>query len=182
MHKNNDDEKIINNLVEKSQKGDADSFGILYDIFADKIYKFVFYKIGNTEVEDIVSDIFLKAWRNISGFKKKVDAKFSSWLFCIARNRVIDFYRTKKENISIDNMPYLYDENERLQTELINEKLSMEHLSQALFRLKEKDREIIVLRYFEEMSYNEISKILDKKEGNIRVILSRAINKLRDAI
>jgi RNA polymerase sigma-70 factor (ECF subfamily) len=76
----------------------------LYERYIDKIYKFVYYKIFNTEVtEDLVSEVFVSVLDKIDTFQVNENANFSAWLYKIANNKVIDFYRTNKENESLEN-------------------------------------------------------------------------------
>ncbi|MDR3150244.1 MAG: sigma-70 family RNA polymerase sigma factor [Candidatus Peribacteria bacterium] len=76
----------------------------MYERYIDKIYKFVYYKIFNTEVtEDLVSEVFVSVLDKIDTFQVNENANFSAWLYKIANNKVIDFYRTNKENESLEN-------------------------------------------------------------------------------
>ena len=88
-------------LIKDCLGGDLKKFGGLYELYIDKIYKFIYFKTHHKETaEDLVSQTFFKALENIKGFDPS-KGKFSSWLYRIARNCVIDYYRTKKAKIDI---------------------------------------------------------------------------------
>jgi len=94
-------------VIKGAQKGNSESFGILYDHYSHQIYRFILMRVSHKqEAEDLTHEVFLNAWQNIDNYDYR-GLPFSSWLYRIARNRVIDHYRTKKEVVSIDNV----DEN-----------------------------------------------------------------------
>lgn len=89
--------------IYECQKGCTDSFSIIYEHFIDKIYRFIFHKtLNDTTTEDIVSDVFFKALKNIENFSGTTEQELSSWIYRIAHNSVIDFYRTKKEHTDLE--------------------------------------------------------------------------------
>ena len=97
--------------IKKAKSGNQEAFGALYDHYLPSIYRFILLKVSNrAEAEDLSHEVFLSAWKNIPGYKDK-GFPFSSWLYQIARNAVIDFYRTSKKNIQkvvFDRGGYLY--------------------------------------------------------------------------
>ena len=91
-------------LIESAVKGEASAFGSLYDYYQPKIYRFVLIKVSRREeAEDLTHQVFLNAWQNIKSYEH-IGFAFSSWLYQIARNQVIDYYRTRKKNISIEEI------------------------------------------------------------------------------
>ena len=81
-------------IIKRAQRGDQEHFGRLYDHYTPQIYRFVFFKVGHQqEAEDLTHEIFLNAWKNIDNFTYR-GHPFSSWLYQIARNRIIDYYRS----------------------------------------------------------------------------------------
>jgi len=94
---------VIGNWNEKSllfklqTKRDPDAFAALYDTYVERIYRFVFFKVGNqTDTEDIVSETFLKTWNYITSHKSEEVKSFSGLLYRIARNCIVDYYRKKQ--------------------------------------------------------------------------------------
>jgi RNA polymerase sigma-70 factor, ECF subfamily len=167
-----------NQTVQKFKSGDSAAFGMLYDLYAEKIYRFVYYKVFNKELaEDIVSDVFMKALERIDSFDAEKGV-FSAWLYRIARNTVIDRYRTRKPTIDIDDI-FDLGVNERFE-EKIDARDTLEKISQYLEVLSPKQREIVTLRIWEELPYSEIAQIVDATEGSVKMTFSRVIRDIRE--
>lgn len=169
-------------VIAQAQTGNPDAFGKLYDHYLPNIYRYVFAKINHREeTEDITHEVFLSAWKNIqryaySGFP------FSSWLYRIARNRVIDHYRLQRQDTSIE----LVDPDALRLTstteQLLDTALAWNHVRTALQRLNDQEQEVLILRFVNDLSPKEIATVLDKSEGAIRVIQHRAIATLKRLI
>src|SRR5262245_42914282 len=97
-------ETELQNLLQKAQSGDRDAFGLLYDAYRERIYRFIFFRVGHKELaEDILADTFVKVWLKISNVNSL--PAFGGWIYQVARNSVIDYYRIKGEpNISLDEV------------------------------------------------------------------------------
>jgi RNA polymerase sigma-70 factor (ECF subfamily) len=165
-------------LIERSVEGESSAFGSLYDRYLPKIYRFVFFKVGHREeAEDLTQQIFMSAWENISAFQEQ-GLPISSWLYKIARNRVIDHYRTKKTHVPLDVVP---EEVAQLAEELeeTDKKLLLERIYSSLHKLTDDQQEIIVLRFIEELTNREIADVLEKNEIAVRVLQHRAIKNLK---
>jgi len=165
-------------LILKARLGDKEAFTTLYNKYINRIYRFIYYKTGSKELaEDLVSQSFLKLWEMIvGGGQIKV---LQALLYRIARNLVVDYYRSKQSTevpLEYDQDAHLYDMEPRLHT-----KIDTHLLRQTISKLKDEYKEIIVLRYVEELSIGEIAKILDKSPGNVRTICHRAIAELKEA-
>ncbi len=170
----------------KVQKGDEKSFAKLYDLYIDKIYRFVFLKINNqTKAEEIVQDVFLKLWK-ISQDENREVRNLSALLYQISRFAVIDYYRSqniKKETVSIDEIslaeePVSNDDIEKN----IDIEYDIEKIKQALVDLPEIYKDIIIMKFIDELTNKEISLVLNKEEGNVRVLVSRALKKIRQIL
>jgi len=163
---------------------DKDAFGELYDIYIDKIYRFVYFKVSSSaEAEDLTSQIFLKVWQLILDNKIKTGQSFQAFLYTLARNTVIDFYRhsrKEKGDISLEEAADISAAGE-IEKE-IDIKIEMERLSLKLKKLKSEYREALVLHYINELSIKEIAEILNKKRGAVRVLLHRAVNSLKEIL
>src|SRR3984885_16080132 len=91
-------------LIKQAVRGVSSAFGPLYDHYQPMIYRFVLVKVGRREdAEDITHQVFMSAWQNIRGYKHR-GHPFSSWLYQIARNQVVDHYRAKKSETSLEKM------------------------------------------------------------------------------
>ena len=169
-----------NKLIKEAQNGETESFGALYDHYSTPLYRFIFLKVNNKSLaEDLLHEVFLSAWQNINNYSHK-GFPFSSWLYQIARNRVIDHYRTKKDFVEID------DAEDRLITltaeNIIDHNLSIEKIKKALDCLSEEHSNLIILRFINDLSPAEIALVLNKSEGAVRLMQHRAIANLKKII
>jgi RNA polymerase sigma-70 factor, ECF subfamily len=170
----------IESLVQKVQDGDQDAFAVLYDIFVDPLYRYVYYRVHKDEAEDIVETLFLKIWQNIKRYSKKPGSSFSSWAFRIAHNLVVDYYRAAEGKRTEELSDFLPDDS-RDHNPLKNTEraLDKEMLHEALDYIPEQYREILIYRFINELENKEIAKILGKTEGNLRILQFRALKSLR---
>ena len=171
-----DEQKIIKQCL----RGDQNAFGELYEAYIKKIYNFVYYKTHHKETaQDLTSLTFLKALEKLALYKQEAGS-FSSWLYQIARNNVIDFYRTKKSDANIDDAFDLHDDHDFLQD--IDTQTKLSAVKNHLQKLNSTQREIIILRVWEELDYEEISKIVGKTADNCKMIFSRGLKALKQSI
>lgn len=171
----------VNLLVERAIGGDAEAFGSLYDIFVDRIYQYVYYRVrSKDDVEDITQQVFIRAWKAIN--KYRITSKpFIAWLLKISQNLVRDFYRSRKVTISIDNEMEIpgADESPERQAESEYEQKEIRRIISAL---PDEQRQVIMMKFIEGFSYTEIAASLQKSEGAIRVIQHRALKKMRSML
>jgi RNA polymerase sigma-70 factor, ECF subfamily len=164
-------------LVEKAVTGDANAFGDLYEIHVDAIFRYVYYRTGQIhDAEDLTEQIFLKAWEALSNYKDYGNP-FSSWLYRIAHNIVVDYHRQRKSiPTSLNALPIDIEENEPsapLGQVIRKEEFTI--LADAISRLPLEHQQIIVLRFVEGLSHAEIARIIGKNEGTCRMIQHRAL-------
>jgi RNA polymerase sigma-70 factor, ECF subfamily len=165
------------NLIKECAEGDLKKFGALYDFYAEKIYRFVYFRVRHKETcQDLVSQTFFKALEGIRSFEA-TKGNFSSWLYRIARNNIIDHWRARKVHLDIDNLWDLRGDANLEEDAQIKEKI--EKVKECLAKLEGFQREIIVMKIWDGLSHKEISQILGKSEGNIKMTFSRAMGKLR---
>jgi RNA polymerase sigma-70 factor (ECF subfamily) len=169
------EEEAIKRLV----AGDKDAFATLYDLYIDKVYRFVYYRTHHRETaEDLTSLAFTKAFDKFGTFDQS--ARFSSWIFRIARNTVFDHYRTHKSASDIEEAYNLADKTNLTRDYELQEKL--EAAKHYLDKLPAEHRDLIVMRLWDGLSYQEISEILGKNEASLRVNFSRIIGKMQKEI
>lgn len=167
-------------LIARVQNGENQAFGRLYDAYIRKIYDFVYFKTLHKETaEDLTSQTFLKALNSIKDYKEEKGA-FSSWLYRIAQNTVYDHYRTYKSSSNIEDAWDLPGD-ENVQAD-VADKLQLEEVGKYLSLLKPVQRDIIIMRVWQQLSYKEIAEIVGKGEGNCKMIFSRGIKKLRKSM
>lgn len=165
-------------LIAKYKQGEYDAFGELYDRYITKIYRFIYYKVLHKETaEDIASDVFYKALANIASYDT-AKGPFAAWLYRIARNAVIDHYRTTKATTDIEDI-FDLGVDERT-AERIDARATIELVSKYLETLSSKQREIVMLRVWGEMRYREIAEIVGGSEDSVKMTFSRAIRDIRE--
>jgi len=173
-------EKSESKIIKKCQSGGTSEFGALYDKYIKKIYDFVYYKTMHKQTaEDLVSDVFMKALEKIDLFDEK-KGTFNSWIYRIARNTVIDYYRTKKSELNIEDVWDLSsNENIDLDTDA---RMKIEKIQEHLSKLKSEQRDIIVMRLWQGMSHAEIAQVLGKSESSIKMMYSRVMSQMREEV
>ncbi len=167
-------------LVIAAQKGDAQAFGRLYDLYIKKIYDFIFYKTSHKETaEDLTSLTFTKAFEKLKGFNITLGT-FSAWVYQIARNTVIDHYRSQHFHYNVDDF-FDLDDGKDLNEET-DSKLRLEVLKNYLKELSPEQKDVLVMRVWQEMSYAEIAAVLGKSEASCKMLYSRAVSKLKELL
>lgn len=166
-------------FVKKAVAGDKSAFGELYKLFLNKIYRFIYFMVSDEFLaEDLTQNTFLKAWNSLPKFSIG-KGTFQSFLYTIARNLVIDTKRKKKELSLETNFGDAIQSTENLEEKVWKDE-SMQKVRGALKNLDESDRQIIALRFFEELDFNEISEIVGKNPGALRVRVHRILGELRE--
>ena len=163
-----------------AQNGNAEAFARIYDHFAGKIYKFIYFRVGHKEVaEDVLSDTFVKGWQKIN--QVNTPAALSAWLYQIAKNNIIDYYRVRKETVALTDVEeFLEDEINPVDT--INLSVEQKKIIDMMDHLPIEQQQVIKYKFFEDLDNEEIAYIMGKTEGAIRVIQHRAILKLKELL
>lgn len=167
-------------LVERAIAGEAEAFGELYMVHLDAIYRYVYFRVGEkSDAEDLTEQVFLKAWEALPEYKRS-EKPFASWLYRIAHNSVIDYYRRTKPVM----IPYDTTSAERMadgRSNPISEIIAGEEiqsLAKAISSLPDEQQQIILLRFMEGLSHREIAEIMDKSEAACRMMQHRALTEL----
>jgi len=157
-------------LIEKIKK-DQNAFGEIIDRYQKKLERYVFYLIGDkNETLDLVQEVFIKVYINLNGFDVK--KKFSSWIFRIAHNLTVNYLKKKKTFLNLNEKIKISDEKD-IEDDFAKKELE-KNLKKCLDNLPINYKEIIVLYYFENLSYEEISDALKIPPGTVAIRLSRA--------
>lgn len=164
-------------LAERAAKRDQQAFSKLYDLYADKIFKYIYYKSGRTdEAEDLTAQVFLKAWEAIENYRWE-GYPFSTWLYRIAHNQMIDYYRTHRETFPLDTARARESGTDPL--EAAERTFTSSQIRQALQHLTHDQQRVIVLRFLEGYSTSEVAAIMDKDPDAIRALQHRALRALQ---
>lgn len=173
-------EEQIQSAAIACSRGQLEQFGSLYDAFLDPIYRFVYYRTGHKQTaEDITSEVFMKALSSIRGYKPE-RAGFSTWLYTIARNTVIDHSRAIRptqgleealEVTSTDN-PFRDSAN----------RIELEHVLEQLKAFSVRQQDIVLMRIWDGMSHREIAQVLGLSEANVKMQYSRTLKALQQKV
>jgi RNA polymerase sigma-70 factor (ECF subfamily) len=171
-------------LVEEVLAGNTKAYAVLVNRYKDMVFTLAVGLLHNRqEAEEVAQDTFLKAFKALSGFQNK--SKFSTWIYRIIYNECISRLRRKKNNlISVEELSYgeLSDNFEEIEPEWIQKEKRKRQLYEAISLLKEDDRSILMLYYFENCRVNEISDITSLSNENIKSRLFRARKKLHSIL
>jgi RNA polymerase sigma-70 factor (ECF subfamily) len=175
-------------MVDKARSGDRLAFHHLADQFQRQIYQMVYYRTNSKmDAEDITQDVFLQAYKHIRRLKSS--AVFRSWLFRIAVNRIRDFYRKKKLKslfgvVSMDQESFQETEEMAVAPDAVKNIQRQDfwrQIEQMLTSLSRMEREVFLLRFFDQLSINEMCAALGKNESTVKTHLYRALRKVKDA-
>ncbi|HUW45824.1 MAG TPA: sigma-70 family RNA polymerase sigma factor [Dehalococcoidia bacterium] len=168
-------------LVQRAVGHDAEAFGRLYDMHVDRVYRHIYYRVGNEQdAEDLTQQVFFKAWQAIHRYKKTA-SPFAAWLMTISHNLVVDFYRTQKDKVHLE-AEVLADGPASRPERAAEASFEQQRLRSAILQLGGDEQQVVILRFIEGFEFAEIASVLGKKEGNVRVILHRALVKLRNIL
>lgn len=172
-------------LILKAQHNPQD-FAPLYDQYYLQLFNYVFKRVKEeNDAAEITSDIFAKAIFNIKKYQFK-GLPFSSWLYRIAGNEVINFYRQQKADkyvrVSENQLNYLIDTSKEEMNSLLDKEEKFDKITSSLEKLADDEQQLITMRFFEDRSFKEMSEILNTTETNARVKTHRAIAKVKELI
>jgi RNA polymerase sigma-70 factor (ECF subfamily) len=171
-----------NKLIDRAVRGEQEAFGVLYDHYQPQIYRFVILKVSNrAEAEDLTHQVFLAAWKSMPRYENQ-GYPFSSWLYQIARNQIIDHYRTKKADVDLETIEVLGIASRDNHEEEAHIRLELEKVQRAIKELSTEYQDVIIMRFIEELSIRETADALKKSEGAIKVMQHRAIKELKDIL
>ena len=164
-------------MVQKAKLGDEKAFGELYELYFDRIFRFIYFRVNHKEIaEDLAEDAFIKAWTRIHHVK---GASFGGWLYQIAKNTVIDHYRQKKTLVDLQEIENIIEYEQNI-VEQTNMQIEQKRFMALLRQLTPEQQIVIKLKFLEDLENSEIAELIAKTEGSIRVIQHRAIQKLQE--
>ena len=166
----------IEAIAEACQKGNLEKFGEIFDKKKKKIYRFVFFRTHHKQTaEDITSVVFTKALEKIHSFNPQ-KGNFSSWLYQIARNSIIDHYRSRKET---QNLEDAFDISTPSSLEKDTDTaLKLEEVKKYMQGLAPEQRNILIMRVWDGLSHKEIAAVLNITESASKMAFSRVMSKL----
>jgi len=170
------DEKAIPLAAE----GDAEAFGFLYQKYVTAIFNYIYYRTGNQhDAEDITARVFHRAFGHISSYKF-MGVPFSAWLYRIAHNLVANYHRdsSRKREVSLEDHLDLHTQGDHPETALVVTQ-DNEALLSAIRKLTPDRQQLLILKYVEHLSNNEIAVIMGRSEGAIKSLYHRTLLALK---
>ena len=182
------DFKLIDQAVEN---GDEQAYAMLMERYNKPVYHMILKMVRNVDdAEDLTIEAFAKAFKNLHRFKK--DYTFSTWLFRVATNNAIDFIRKKRLNTMSLNTSFTDDNGEAVSIDVKDANLNpqeeaiksqkIELIQMFVTKLPAKYQRLVRLRYFQELSYDEIAKKLETPLGTVKAQLHRARELMYDLV
>lgn len=169
----------IPNLVQRTQDGDSQAVATLYSLHYQKIYTFVYYRLsGNVPLtEDITEEAFLRAFRTIGSFRWK-GVSFSAWLITIARNLIVDHSR-RPEALPLEET---WQDSSPDPEKLVEQNAAQQEMYAALEKLTTDQKDVILLRFFDDFSLAETAKITGKTVDAVKRLQARALAALENSM
>lgn len=166
--------------IVRCQQGDLSSFGPLYEALVRRVYDFVWYRIMDQSLaEDIVSDVFTKALAKIKTFAGATEGEFAAWIFTIARNSITDQWRKKpQETVDIETIAATLGQNEEFGV-MEDRRQAIKSALEWLNQLSKDQRDIVVMRIWDDLSYAQIAAITHKSQDSCKQIVSRALKAIQ---
>lgn len=178
-------------LVTRAKQGDQDAFAQLVEANQNKIYSLAYRMAGNPEdAADLAQEAFLRAWRTLPSFQG--DSSFSTWLYRLTSNLCIDFLRKEKRRKTVITVSSLDDDEGAAPTDVPDHRFNPEDeldrkelrnaVGQALLKLSDEHRQVLILRELDGLSYTEIADRLELGEGTVKSRIARARLALRNIL
>jgi len=164
-------------LIDEAKSGDSQAFAKLYDAYVERVSRYIYFRVSEAiDTEDLVSQVFLKAWENLDRYKIGT-SPFIAWLYTIARNLVIDHYRTKKDSLPLEEAIALPSDME-MPDEEAQTRFDLQAMRDALQFLTSDQQQALILKYIAGLPNDSIAKIMNKQEGTVRGLQMRALQTL----
>lgn len=167
-------------VLARINQGDPDTFLEVYNFYAPKLFRHIYYRVSSRETaEDLAQQVFYKVWRYLAEAEKKID-DLNAFLYRTANNLVVDYYRqAERKNIKIGEELERSLASETSDVEEIDRDFDLDRVKQALEKLSVEQKNLIIWRYLDDMSIDEIAKVSGKSKNAVYVGLHRALKELK---
>lgn len=169
-------------LIERAKR-DPEAFGQLYDRYAERIYSYIYYRVGNAhDAEDLTARVFVRVLKALPRYADR-GAPFASWLYRIAHNLVANFHRDQKRHptLPIDELP-LASQRRESPDRAVEQQDDARSLWQAINQLNEDRRELLLLKFGDGLSNAQIGEIMGRTEGAVKSLYHRTLLTLREEL
>lgn len=173
----NDEVALIN-----AARTDPEVFGQLYERYVERIYNYIYFRVGGAgDAEDLTARVFFKALRGIGGYRH-MGLPFSAWLYRIAHNLVANYHRdrSRMQEISIENLVVEDTSKSSAPEHLMETRQEKDFLLALINDLSPQKKELIILKYVQKLSNEEIGQIFGKTEGAIKSLYHRTLVELKE--
>ena len=174
------EKRIDNDNLVLRARTDAESLGQLYELYYERIFRFCVHRLFYKEIaEDVTSAVFLQVARRIRSFTGRGEADFRNWLYAIAANHANAYIRKtlRRGRLLVEAADEIAATNNGISG---SDQVDWPMLYKAILKLKPKHQTIVALRFFENMEFEQIAKIINAKPAAVRVMLHRILKKLKD--
>ncbi len=174
-------DRQVSELVRRAQERDRAAFGELYELYGRKVYAYLSYNLNGRphEAEDLTEEVFLKVLEKIDSYRN-TGAPFSAWLYRIAHNHLVDYVRHRKREpaLSLEETPPGMEPSNSDEQEMAL-RLDSQGLKEALRELTFEQRQVILLRFIQDLSIADTARIVGKGEDAVKKLQSRALKSLK---
>ncbi len=167
----------VQHIIQRAQQGDQESVGVLYQTYAQAIYRYIAYRVPTTnDAEDLTAEVFVKMVQGLPRYQM-TGAPFEAWLYSIAAARIADWHRRSQRRPQVELSETLTT-GELLPEEQLLQAQEMEHLRHAIEQLAEEQQTVLILRFIERKSHEEVAQIMSKSVTAVKSIQHRALQRL----
>ena len=161
-------------IIQKAIDGDTAAVGILYESYAENIYRYIAYRVPtDADAEDLTAEVFVKMVEGLPAYRI-TGAPFEAWLYRIAAARVADFHRKKSRQIDVE-LHDSYATNKPLPEELMEQTQEVQKLRRAMQQLTDEQQTVLILRFMERKSHDEVANVMEKSVSAVKSIQHRAL-------
>jgi len=166
-------------LVHQIKNGDEQAFALFYNKYQQKIYRFICFRVSDQEkAQDLVSDTFIRVFDYLRDGREIKN--FQAFLYKTARNLVIDFYRSRRDEVSLEDAPEVISEEDM--REQADEKLVIENIRKHLSEIEPIYQDPVLLHFFDGLSFKQVAEVLDITQTNARQRAHRGFKKLKSVV
>lgn len=170
---------VTRQVIRLAKRGDPGAVTTIYEAYAAMIYRYIAYRVGSDQdADDLTSEVFVRMVKDLPRYQD-TGIPFEAWLYRIASARVADFHRRRQRHVQVALMDNLASDSPHLEDELLNVQETTQ-LRQAISRLSEEDQNVLIMRFVERKSHQEVAAILNKSESAVKSIQHRALIRLAE--
>jgi RNA polymerase sigma-70 factor (ECF subfamily) len=161
------------------KSGDLDAFGVLYERYLDPIYRYIATRVSDEQdAEDLTEHVFLRSFESLHRYEDR-GLPYSAFLYRVARNVLIDHYRSRVDDAQVETAERVADKGPSLDERVVEDE-TQQRIERELGRLPEDYQEVIRMRILLDLPTDIVAGWLDRSEGAVRILLHRALKTLRE--